>query len=49
MEYVSGDITKHDWEMENVEWILIKQVEEKLTYPSDKKVGKRHKNYFLSV
>jgi 8-oxo-dGTP pyrophosphatase MutT (NUDIX family) len=38
MEYVSGDITKHDWEMENVEWIPKEEVLEKLTYPSDKKV-----------
>jgi 8-oxo-dGTP pyrophosphatase MutT (NUDIX family) len=38
MEYVSGDISKHDSEMENVEWISKKDVEKKLTYPSDKKV-----------
>ncbi len=40
MEYISGDITKHDWEMENVEWILKKDIEKRLTYPSDKKVWK---------
>jgi 8-oxo-dGTP diphosphatase len=40
MEYQSGDITKHDFEMENVEWILKEDVLEKLTYPSDKKVWK---------
>jgi 8-oxo-dGTP pyrophosphatase MutT (NUDIX family) len=40
MEYISGDITKHDWEMENVEWLLKKDVEKRLTYPSDKKVWK---------
>lgn len=38
MEYVSGNITEHDWEMENVEWLPIDEVEERLTYPSDKKV-----------
>lgn len=38
MEYVSGDITDHDFEMENVEWLPIDEVEERLTYPSDKKV-----------
>jgi len=38
MEYVSGDITKHDDEMENVEWLEIDKVEERLTYASDKKV-----------
>lgn len=43
MEYVSGDITDHDWEMENVEWLPIDKVEERLTYPSDKKVWKEAK------
>jgi len=38
MEYVSGDITKHDAEMENVEWLPENEVEKRLTYPSDKKV-----------
>ena len=38
MEYVGGDITKHDNEMENVEWLSIEKVEERLTYKSDKKV-----------
>jgi 8-oxo-dGTP diphosphatase len=38
MEFLSGDITKHDDEMENVEWIHESEVENRLTYPSDKKV-----------
>ena len=38
MEYVSGDITNHDWEMENVEWLPESEVKKRLTYPSDKKV-----------
>lgn len=38
MEYVSGDIKDHDFEMENVEWFPKDQVLERLTYPSDKKV-----------
>lgn len=38
MENVGGDISKHDWEMENVEWLEMEKVEERLTYPSDKKV-----------
>ncbi len=38
MEYVSGDITNHDWEMENVEWLPVEEVEKRLTYNSDKKV-----------
>lgn len=38
MEYVSGDTTNHDWEMENVAWLPMDQVAERLTYPTDKKV-----------
>jgi len=38
MEYLSGDINDHDWEMENVEWLEADDVEKRLTYPSDKKV-----------
>jgi 8-oxo-dGTP pyrophosphatase MutT (NUDIX family) len=38
MDYVSGDISKHDDEMENVEWLKKEEVKDRLTYPSDKKV-----------
>lgn len=38
MEYIGGNISKHDFEMENVEWLSINDVENRLTYPSDKKV-----------
>lgn len=38
MEYVDGDIKKHDKEMENVEFLPMDEVEERLTYKSDKKV-----------
>jgi len=38
MEYLEGDITKHDHEMENVEWITKEKVLEKLTYKSEKTV-----------
>jgi 8-oxo-dGTP pyrophosphatase MutT (NUDIX family) len=38
MEYIGGDINKHDWEMEKVEWVLEDKVLDKLTYESDKKV-----------
>lgn len=38
MEYSSGDIKDHDFEMEEVEWLPIFQVENRLTYPGDKKV-----------
>ncbi len=43
MEYVSGDIADHDWEMENVEWLPIEEVENRLSYLSDKKVWKEAK------
>ncbi len=38
MEYLSGDITKHDDEMEAVEWLPVEKVADRLTYPSDKEV-----------
>ena len=38
MEYLSGDTKDHDFEMENVEWLSMDEVEERLTYPSDKKI-----------
>jgi 8-oxo-dGTP diphosphatase len=38
MEYVAGNITNHDQEMENVEWLPEDEVAKLLTYPSDKKV-----------
>jgi len=43
MEFVSGDIAKHDFEMENVEFIPEDKVEERLTYPSDKQVWQEAK------
>jgi len=38
MKFTGGDITKHDHEMEEVEWIDASEVEKRLTYPSDRKV-----------
>ena len=38
MEYVSGDTKNHDFEMENVEWLPMDEVENRLTYKSDKEV-----------
>jgi hypothetical protein len=38
MKYVAGDFEKRDMEMENVEWLPLSDVEDRLTYPSDKKV-----------
>ncbi|MBI2613962.1 MAG: NUDIX domain-containing protein [Candidatus Levybacteria bacterium] len=44
MEYVGGDIGKHDKEMEAVEWLPKEKVEERLTYKSDQKVWREAKN-----
>lgn len=44
MEFVSGDISKHDKEMEKVEWVEKTGVENKITYPSDKKVWQQTKD-----
>lgn len=41
MEYLGGDITKHDWEMEDVQWIEKEKVLEKITYKSDKEIFKK--------
>lgn len=40
MEYIDGDITDHDWEMEQVEWLPVDEVEQRLTYKSDKDIWK---------
>ena len=40
MNYTGGDISIHDDEMENVEWLGPDEVEKRLTYSSDKKVWK---------
>lgn len=40
MKETGGDISVHDDEMENVEWIRAEEVEKRLTYPSDKKIWK---------
>jgi 8-oxo-dGTP diphosphatase len=37
MDFAGGDITKHDFEMENVEWLPESEVALRLTYDSDKK------------
>ena|ERR1035437_1737487 len=49
MEFVSGDITKHDTEMENVEWLSEDKVEVRLTYPEDKKVWQEAKQLLNST
>jgi 8-oxo-dGTP diphosphatase len=43
MTVISEDILKHDKEMENVEWLPLNEVENRLTYPSDKKIWQEAK------
>ena len=43
MEYMSGDIKEHDFEMENVEWLPMDKVENRLTYKSDGEMWKQAK------
>lgn len=43
MEYIGGDTSKRDFEMEKVEWLPIDEVDGRLTYSSDKKVWQEAK------
>ena len=38
MEYIGGDITEHDHEMEAVKWLPIEKVADRLSYKSDQRV-----------
>lgn len=49
MEYVSGDTANHDWEMEEVEWISVEDVDKYLSYPSDKTVWKEAKTLITAT
>ncbi len=48
MKYSSGDTKDHDWEMKNVEWIPIEEVENRLTYSADKKVWVEAKKFIAA-
>jgi len=43
MTVISEDITNHDKEMENVEWLEAEKIETRLTYPSEKKIWQEAK------
>ena len=43
MEYVSGDIKDHDWEMEEVEWLEFEGARKRLDFAGAKKVLDRAK------
>lgn len=38
MKYLEGDITKHDWEMEDVIWATIDEARSRLTHDQSKKI-----------
>lgn len=44
MKHIGGDINNHDFEMEDVEWLPMQKIEERLTYKSDKQVWNEAKN-----
>lgn len=46
MEYVSGDIKNHDWEMEAVEWLPYDEAIAKLNFHGAKKVLAKAKELF---
>ncbi|MBI5045268.1 MAG: NUDIX domain-containing protein [Candidatus Levybacteria bacterium] len=48
MRFVSGDTTQHDFEMENVEWIDSNDVENRLTFKTDKAVWEEAKEYIFT-
>jgi 8-oxo-dGTP diphosphatase len=43
MECIKEDITKHDHEMEAVEWLPIGEVEKRLTFKTDRKIWRETK------
>ncbi len=49
MKYLSVDSSKKDEEMEQVEWLPIDEVENRLTYPSDKDVWQEAKKHLESI
>jgi len=48
MEFMGGDFAKRDHEMENVEWLPAEEVENRLTYKSDKDVWQQAKTFIKS-
>jgi 8-oxo-dGTP pyrophosphatase MutT (NUDIX family) len=48
MQFISGDIARHDNEMEAVEWLPIDEVANRLTYKTDKEVWKEAKKIIFN-
>jgi len=38
MEYVSGDVKDHDWEMEEVKWLGFEEAKKRLDFSGQKKI-----------
>ncbi len=38
MKFLSGDVTVHDWEMEEVIWVSPEEALQKLTFEKDKQI-----------
>lgn len=49
MSFISEDKESRDMEMEEVEWLPVEEVENTLTYPSDKQVWKEAKDKILNL
>lgn len=49
MKYIAGDISQHDREMENVTWLPMSLVDDRLTYKSDKNVWAHAKSIIASL
>ena len=49
MEYISGKTEDHDWEMEQVEWVPVEEVEKRISFPSDKKVWQEAKQLIAAA
>jgi 8-oxo-dGTP pyrophosphatase MutT (NUDIX family) len=47
MRYVSGDISIHDHEMENVVWLLSKDVKKQLTFKADQKAWNEAQKFIV--
>ncbi|MCG2691217.1 NUDIX domain-containing protein [Microgenomates group bacterium] len=46
LEYISGDINNHDFEMEEVEWLEFEKAKEKLNFHGAKKVLEKARQLF---
>jgi len=49
MRFTRGNIEDHDEEMEEVEWIDYNEVQNRLTYPSDKKAWREAQKFFTKI